>query len=246
MIQMIKDYIKTKPRLYDLIHSIRPIESEVERWLDNFSHINNKPVHFIQIGASDGLRWDPIRRFVIRDGWIGIFVEPLPHVFNMLKYNYAYVKNPQLIFVNAAISSKDDECMHIWSYSDEFCTSLSLEDRLFYLRKSSLDKKKVEASLKDFHSIEDKIKCFEIECMSVNSLIRKYWNVNRIDLILIDAEGHDDEIIRAIDFDTIHSKAVLFESHNLGDRKLEIHEFLSQKGYKILDLGGDSVAVCSA
>jgi FkbM family methyltransferase len=246
MIRMVKNYIKTKPRLYDLLNSFRPIKSDVERWLDNFSKVNNKKINFIQIGASDGLRWDPIRRFVIRDGWSGILVEPLPHVFNMLKNNYAYIKSQRLIFVNAAVSWKDDEWVHIWSYSDEFCNSLSLEDRLFYLRRSSFDKKHVEASLKNFDDIEDKIRSFRVQCISVNSLIQKYWDSNRIDLIFIDAEGHDDEIIRAIDFGTTHPKAVLFESHNLGGRKQETYNFLSGKGYKVSDLGGDSVAVRSA
>lgn len=243
MVGMIKNYIKTKPRLFDLLNSFRPIESPVERWLDEFSKANNKKVNFIQIGASDGLRWDPVRRFVIRDRWNGILVEPLPPVFEMLKSNYSYLHQRQnLIFVNAAISSKDERMFLFWSYSDEFLNQLSFEDKMYYLRKSSSEKDFVEATLKQFSTIEDKIKCFSVQCISVNSLVEKYWGNDKIDLILIDAEGHDDTIIRGIDFDKIHPKAVLFESHNLGGRQPEIYDFLSRKNYKVLDLGGDSVA----
>ncbi len=243
MITMIKNYIKTKPRLYDLLNCIRSLDTEAERWLDSFSKANNKKVNFIQIGASDGLRWDPIRRFVIRDRWNGIFVEPLLPVFNMLKNNYAYIKNQKLVFVNAAISSKNDECLLIWSYSDEFCSSLSLEDKMYYLRKSSTDKRLVEANLKHFDNIEDKIECLSVPCLTVSKIIQDYWNGDEIDLILIDAEGHDDIIVRSIDFETIHPKAVLYESHNLGGKKQEIHDFLTGIGYKVSNLGGDSLAV---
>lgn len=93
MFETIKNHIKTKPWLYDVLNSKRPIVGEVEKWLENFSKNNHGQINFIQIGASDGLRWDPFRRFIIRDKWNGFFVEPLPNVFSILKNNYAYVKN---------------------------------------------------------------------------------------------------------------------------------------------------------
>lgn len=120
-----------------------------------------------------------------------------------------------------------------------------MEDRLFYLRKSSLDKKHVEASLQNFDNLEDKIKCFRVNCMSINDLIRQYIGEKEIDLILIDAEGHDDKIVRTIDFETICPKAILFEAHNLDTRKQDLYDFLGDKGYTVSDIGGDSVAVCN-
>lgn len=243
MFEKIKNYIKTKPRLYDVLNSKRPITDEVEKWLENFSKNNHKQINFIQIGASDGLRWDPFRRFIIRDKWNGIFVEPLPNVFSILKDNYAYVKNQDFKFVNAAISTGEDDYIDIWSYSDEFCNTLSLEDRLFYLRKSSLDKKHVESSLQGQDNIEGKIKCFRVNCISINDLIKKHMGNKEVDLILIDAEGHDDKIVRTIDFEAIRPGAILFEAHNLGVRAQEIHEFLTEKGYTVSNIGGDAVAV---
>jgi FkbM family methyltransferase len=243
MFTSIKNYIKTKPQLYDFLNSRRPIEDKVEKWIEEFTKSNLRPINFIQIGASDGLRWDPFRRFIIRDKWNGVFVEPLPNVFSILKENYAYVKNQDLKFVNAAISIGDDDHIDIWSYSEKFCNGLSLEDRLFYLRKSSLDKKHVEASLQGFDDVADKTQCFRVNCISINDLIKKYMADKEVDLILIDAEGHDDKIVRTIDFETVRPKAILFEAHNLGNREQEIHAFLNDKGYTVSSIGGDSVAV---
>ncbi|MDB4582897.1 FkbM family methyltransferase [Draconibacterium sp.] len=243
MFEAIKNHIKTKPWLYDVVNAKRSISDDVEYWLDNFSKSNREQINFIQIGASDGLRWDPFRRFIIRDKWKGVFVEPLPNVFSILKSNYAYLKNQDFKFVNAAISTDGSDHIDIWSYTEEFCNSLSLEDQLVYLRKSSLDKKHVEASLQGLDNVADKIKPFRVNCISINDLIRQYFHKKEIDLIMIDAEGHDDKIVRAIDFEINRPKAILFEAHNLGIRKQELSDFLNDKGYTVSDLGGDSVAI---
>jgi len=225
-----------------MLNSRRPVVDDVEVWLDNFSKQNNGQVNFIQIGASDGLRWDPFRRFIIDNKWSGVFVEPLPNVFDILVSNYAYVKNQNLRFVNAAISIDDSEYIDIWSYSEDFCNSLPLEERLCYLRKSSLDKRHVELSLAGLEEIASIIKCYRVECISINSLIKEYTADNQVDLILIDAEGFDDKIVETIDFELTQPKAILFESHNLGERKERIRSFLEGNSYAVTDIGGDTVA----
>lgn len=243
MIENIKNYIKSKPRLYDFVNGLRPLEDETQRWLDQFSRSRDRRVNFIQIGTNDGLRWDPVRRFIIRDEWSGVLVEPLPPVFELLKKNYAHVTNRKLVFANVAVSSDDTESFKFWSFSKSFCDSLSIEDRLYYLRKSSMDRKMVEANLKGFDDVQEKLQCYTVPALSVNTLLEKYWDGGPIDLIFIDAEGHDDHIIQAIDFDRIQPMAILYESHNLRERKQKIQTFLENRGYRVNDLVGDSVAV---
>ena len=203
----------------------------------------NRTVNFVQIGTNDGLRWDPVRRFIIRDNWNGVLVEPLPPVFEMLKANYSHVTNRKLIFANVAVSSSDQEAIRFWSFSEDFCKSLSIEDRLYYLRKSSTDRDMVAANLRDFEQIDDKIQAYDVPCLTVNSLIDQYWDGPEIDLVFIDAEGHDDQVVRGIDFTRIHPRAILYESHNLGERKQELRKYLEANGYTVTDLVGDTVAV---
>jgi hypothetical protein len=58
---------------------------------------------FVQIGAYDGLKSDPILAFVRDRRWRGILVEPQPDVFEKLKRNYANI--PNVIFENLAIAA---------------------------------------------------------------------------------------------------------------------------------------------
>ena len=67
MVKFIKAYLKTKPRLYDLIIKFYRTKDLTDRFFDEFSKSQNKKVNFIQIGVSDGLRWDSIRKYVVRD-----------------------------------------------------------------------------------------------------------------------------------------------------------------------------------
>ena len=241
MLKFVKDFIKTKPRLYDFFNARRSLDDELEVWIDNFSKSRNGVINFIQVGASDGLRWDPVRRFIVRDKWNGVLVEPLRPVYKMLLNNYSYLRNNNLKFENCAISEKEGS-IGFWSYTDKFLNSLSIEDRLFYLRKASLDKSQVEKSLSGIENHEEHIKCYESPSKPLSQIISGHFPDNTIDLIFIDAEGFDDHVIRTIDFEKCKPGVIIYENHNLGERNEAIEDYLSKMGYTIKNLGGDTVA----
>ena len=241
MLKLVKDFIKTKPKLYDFFNEIRTLDDELELWIDKYSQSRNRPINFIQVGASDGLRWDPIRKFIIRDNWNGVLIEPLKPVYEMLRSNYSYVKNNNLKFENCAISDKGGS-IDFWSYTDQFLSSLSIEDRLFYLRKSSLHKTQVEKSLTGIDNYERCITCYETPCLPLENIIDRYFPGEIIDLIFIDAEGFDDTVIRTIDFKKCTPKTIIYENHNLGSRNEIIENYMLENGYSIQKIGGDTVA----
>lgn len=249
MLKFIKEFIKTKPAVYDFFNAKRPIKDAAEIWMDTFSKSNHGKIRFIQIGASDGLRWDPVRRFILRDNWSGVLIEPLQPVYRMLKDNYAYLKREDLFFENCAISDQGGGSIGFWSYTDEFLSSLSLEDRLYYLRKSSLDKGQVERALAPIApigpigGISQKIICYTVKVTSLRVIIDRYFPDHKIDLVCIDAEGHDDAVIRSIDFEECTPKAIFYESHNQPGNEAKTENYLIEKGYAITRLGGDTVAV---
>lgn len=247
MFRNVRDWIKTRPHLYDIMkrtkRQIFPESDPIFEFFDEFSKSRNRKVSFIQIGASDGLRNDPIREFVIRDRWSGIFVEPLPAVFELLKANYAYSKNPNLVFVNAAISSSDLDTVSFWTFDDAALTNLPLEDRLNYLRKASFDKKHVGRARDSIQSTDKILKEIKVRSLTFDSLVKEYWSGGGIDLLVCDAEGHEAVIITSIDFARVRPGAIFFESHNLGPDKSTVYDLLDHHGYDITEFVGDSVAV---
>lgn len=241
MLGSVKEFIKSKPKFYDYLNAIRPIDDELELWIDRYSISQDKKISFIQVGANDGLRWDPIRRFIIRDKWKGVLIEPLRPVYKMLCRNYSYMNKNDLIIENCAIS-KDEGVVKFWSYSDEFLKPLSIENRLYYLRKSSLDKGQVEKSLPSTDRNKGYIECYETISISLEKIIDRYFPDKVPDLIFIDAEGLDDQVVKSIDFNKCTPGIIIYENHNLGDKNQIIESYLSQKGYLLKRIGGDTLA----
>jgi FkbM family methyltransferase len=242
MLNVLKDYIKTQPRLYDWLNGLRPLSTDMERWIAGLSP-NSAPLRFIQIGASDGLRWDPFRRFIIGGKWQGLLVEPLPDVFALLKQNYAYRVSQGLKFVNAAVSDNDAE-LSFWTFKEDFLSSLKMEERLRLLRRASFSHDHVSKALDGYAAPLDKIRSVAIPCLTFDSLVDKYWDYESLDLVMIDAEGHDDKIIHGMDRAGVQPAVILFEAHNLGPARREaLYEWLTERDYSVRQLGGDAVAV---
>ena len=187
---------------------------------------------------------ESIRKFIIRDKWKGVLIEPLKPVYEILRSNYSYVKNNDLIFENCAISP-DKGSVKFWSYSTQFLKSLSIEEKLYYLRKSSLDRAHVEKSLSKTGKREKCIACYETTSLPLKEIIERYFPGKVIDLIIIDAEGRDDKVIRTIDFDVCTPKTIIYENHKLRGNNQIIENYLLEKGYSLKRIGGDTVATAS-
>lgn len=250
MKNVIKTFIKTKPRLYDVVTRVCQFlflrKDDTYEFFDNFSKAHGRRVTFLQVGASDGLRWDPIRSFIVRDAWDGILVEPLPSVFDLLQSNYRYVKKSKLVFVNAAVSSLGAETLSFWTFDDTFLSKLSLEERVIYSQKSSFSKEHVLRWIRLNKHPEGILREIRVPCFTLGEIVRRYWDGHPIELLVIDAEGHEASIIEGIDFESINPEAIYFESHNLAAKKKDVYDFLSQNNYKVIEIGGDSVALRNA
>ena len=232
--------IKGHPRLYDLLDSLRPINDPLARFLSNLPDT----LTFVQIGASDGLRWDPLRRFVVRNQWSGVFVEPIPQVFSMLTDNYRYlakIDSHDLRFENVAIVAETGESLEFWSFSDDFLCTLSVDERMFYLRKASFRKQHVLRVILDKKLDPSVLRRLEVRTTSINDLLDNSFQGTTPDLLMIDAEGYDGEIIRSLDLSRHTPRFIIFEAHNINAD--DITNLLEGNGYNIERLGGDIAAV---
>ena len=241
MKRMVKDFIRTRPALYDVLKSLkRRFGNQPDPtydWFDQFSR-SQPSVRFVQIGAADGLRNDPIREFVLRDGWQGVLIEPLPDVFELLKRNYGPRRG--LTFLNAAISDTDGS-LSFWTFQEAFLKALPTEQRLNYLQKASFDKNHVRKFLAG--ASEDVLKELHVPCRTLTSILQEHMPQG-FDLLVIDAEGHEPRIIHSVTTFTLKPKAIFFESHNIPRGEMTaLTGILESAGYRVEQIEGDSVAV---
>lgn len=245
---MFRDLIRRSPRLFDYLKAVKrrlPVGGKdvVHDFMRRFSDAHGRKVYFVQIGANDGLRNDPVREFVFEHGWEGVLVEPQPDVFELLRANYSMFGGLDLRFVNAAVSDSDDSVLPFWTFDDQFLAGLPLEDRLDLQRKASFDREHVRRTLSRFTDDESHIRSIDVPCVSMDTLLRDNGVEREVDILVIDAEGHETAILGAIDYASFSPEAILFESHNLAERHAETVAMLEAAGYRVERLGGDSVAL---
>lgn len=245
--RIVKDFVRSRPAMYDRVRSVkrRLLGPGVPsyRVLDEFSRARGGRVNFIQIGANDGLRNDPLRPFIVRDAWQGVLIEPLPTVFPLLKRNYAYLGRSGLEFVNAAVVTEGSGNLDFWTFAADFLDAQPVETRLDYLRKASFRREHVAGFLPAGVDAEKVLVRIPIPMIRLDEVVARYLPQSPLHLLAIDAEGYESTLIPGIDFSVIRPEAVFFESEHLGDSGDRVFAHLEDAGYRIQPVGGDSLAV---
>lgn len=187
---------------------------------------------FIQIGANDGKRFDPIFEIVTELNLCGLAVEPVKEYFDELVENY---KGTRVVPVNNAIYNKNQQVTIYRAIANdklpEWTRGVASLNPKHY-KKSGID---------SINMIEE-----VAEGITFQTLIERY-NVNNIDLLQIDTEGYDSEIIKMIPFEKNKPKIIHFE-HGLNDKIMSIEDFLQinkillQNNYKLIMKEYDCIA----
>jgi FkbM family methyltransferase len=185
---------------------------------------------FVQIGAHDGLHYDPIRPFVKKYHWGGLLVEPQPEMFDRLIVNYA--DEPQLVFENAAIAHQNGVAtLYTFKKTSELPDHVTM---LASFYKNAL--------VHNGHNYKGEIEELRVPALTLKTLLLKH-KVNKIDLLQIDTEGYDFEIIKLLEDCPIKPELIHFESAFLdAPRKHECGELLHRLGYRALTIGIDTIA----
>ena len=193
-----------------------------------------KPFNIVQIGANDGCRYDPYRKYIERFKLPGVLVEPIPDVYKKLVNNYK--DQHQLAFENAAIGPKNGN-MPLYRLAENGKGSDGMSVYASFSR-SQVEKFRNRANT------PMEIEAINVPVITFNTLIEKH-GINAVSLLAIDTEGFDFEIIKSIDFDTTKPRIIEYEhSHLSSDDEEECIRLLISKGYKILrSRSDDTLAV---
>jgi FkbM family methyltransferase len=190
---------------------------------------------FIQIGAYDGRKDDPIYELVQRNRWSGILVEPQPDIFARLKQNYAGFSG--LGFEQAAIV-EEGASFSLYKLKDEYAHLFHADHRTL----SSFRPELIIRHLSQPVDVESAVQRVDAPHLSFSALLKKH-GVTKIDLLQIDVEGYDFQIIRSIDFKQIAPKIIHFEYANLpAVERAECIDLLIAKDYKLVIGAYDATA----
>jgi FkbM family methyltransferase len=181
-----------------------------------FTQRKPKSKMFVEVGAFDGKHYSNVRRLVEKHGWRGLSIEPVRKNFAKLCESY-WGKDVKCI--QAAVSNHTGTAEinvstypHLPEWGSDVA-SLSTEDNARWTKTYGAKWEKETIEVKTLTDI-----------FSENGL-------KNVDLLSIDAEGHDVEVLEGLDFSQHKPQLVVVE---YGDKRRNIAELLASKGYSLV------------
>ncbi len=190
---------------------------------------------FVQIGSNDGIKNDPLHRYIKKNNWKGILVEPDKANFSKLRNNYSQVNG--LLFENVGIGPVRGE-MLFYRLSD-----VAESEPGWYDQVGSFDKETFIKNIKHGKELDKRIITESLPVITFYDLLQKN-NIVEVDLLHLDTEGFDYQILRSIDFSKYNFRVVIFEGEWMTRSELkEIIQYLRKFKYRIYRCGIDYAGV---
>ena len=99
---------------------------------------------------------------------------------------------------------------------------------------------------KRFKVSEEDIEEIKIQCLSPQSLIKKY-SIEKVEKLMIDVEGSEYKILKSIDYKKVRINNIIFEkkhfdgTFNMGPKLKEIKDLLAANNYELFDLDEENI-----
>ena len=169
---------------------------------------------FIEVGVCD---FDTCEQLV-ENGWHGLMIEPVPYYFKKLK------KHDHIHYENVAISNT------------------SGHQDIHFIDPEKIDSDPEKEWLKGVSSLDgggcfrynQTVSLFQhckkqtVQVCTLDDLCKKY-NIQSVDFLKIDTEGHDFKVLQSIDLDRVYVKMIKIEHKHVSSRDIE--EYLRDKNY---------------
>lgn len=181
-----------------------------DKIISSFFPKNYKGI-FIEVGSLDGITDSNTYYFELL-GWKGVTIEANPNAFNSL------VKNREFP-INAAVGNSDNKMVDFYV--------VTLENG----NQGAVSSLKIDQQLLDDHkSYNPTVNKVSVMQRTLDSIIREYSWINKIDFISIDTEGTELDVLK--NFDILRWKPKLFVIENNDSTDNTIEQYMKKMGYK--------------
>ncbi len=212
----------------------------------------HESINILQVGANDGCINDPLFRFAkkypLRTRLI--LVEPQKYLIPILKKQYQF--HPEKEIFNVAIGHGDP--LKMYTVKESAWRDLLVpyaKDWPVYRAPTGVTSTDLDLVLqwlsrhyKGKIPLNETIDSFMVDTVTVETLLSQSTLFKRMDVLLVDAEGYDDQIIYTLDMSKTRPHVINFEmTHLSADRSKCLNEYLWKHGYAISMQGPDSLAI---
>ena len=182
--------------------------------------VNKRSGFYLEVGAYNGISESVSLRFEKELKWSGLLIEPNPLHFKYLKKNRS-----NNICLNFICLSKEYLKKKLYIKNLNLMSHIVDDKNKIYFKDYPIERINLlakEANLGNFKSYECKIEILE-------NIFEKF-NINIIDLAIIDVEGSELELLKGINFEKIKINYFCIESYNFQ----KLNQFMINKNYEFL------------
>lgn len=169
--------------------------------------------YFVDVGANDG-KTGSMTYDLEKNGWTGILIEPNPILVESLKK-----VRTSPVFPYAISSLEGNLPFYI----------VEGPDNLHGLSRFNYTKEFEDHVKKSGGSVQKTI----VHVKKISSIMEEAQNIDSVDLLKIDVEGHEFEVLKSFDFDKYRPRLIVTED-NFKDADKSVRNFLRSKGYEVI------------
>lgn len=224
----------------------KPEKGSISEFLYHYSK-KKKDIYALQVGANDGFNHDPLHKFLKTNKWQAILIEPQKYVFEKF-LNKLHKKADNIITLNAAMGETDgsQEVYKISFSNERWATGLASFYREPLQKKvdnGTITKLALKYGITPPESLDDYISVEKIDVISPQTL-KKIYNIEHLDILMIDTEGYDFEIIKMILKVSLMPLVIIFEHTHFSEEYKKLCDlFLKSHNYDFVKISANTVAV---
>ncbi|MER2520846.1 MAG: FkbM family methyltransferase [Bdellovibrionales bacterium] len=187
--------------------------------------------HVLQIGAMDGVAFDPVHAMIREMGWRGTLVEPIPDMFDALRANYASAEG--LSFVNKAVTTYDG-MIEMTRIDPKAVEEAGISKEALGISTTMPDRGVLVKAGGELKSILEKYRrTLSVPCCTMETLLREQ-KIERVDMLVIDTEGADWMILQQFPIERYRPRIIFFEVAHLTPAEMQASfAHLMQAGYAL-------------
>jgi len=173
-------------------------------------------IHYLDIGCND-FRNDNNTYYMYLLGAVGVVVDANPVCVETFRGN-----RPRDTVLNVGVGAKDEGNMVFYVMSNYGLSSFSRESVEDAIAKNPENRVEKEIT---------------VPVVGINTLLEKYFTDVGLDVLSIDAEGIDEKILAALDYEKYRPKIIIVETIEYApwivveQKRGEIMDIMKQKGY---------------
>jgi FkbM family methyltransferase len=173
--------------------------------------LRSEPGFYVDVGCNHPTRHSNTFAFY-KAGWRGICIDANPRLIEQFKR-----LRPRDVSICAAISDEEKEVVFT-DFVDDHFSSLDAEHVASWKASTAIARQRI------------------VKTRTLSAILNESNSAHAFDLLSVDAEGHDANILRSIDFDLYQPQVIVVEMHGFdinSPHDNDIYRHLTARNYRL-------------